>query len=123
MLCSSIYQLPTTRPIVYAFFTRCWTVPTELIESILENRHFFVELVDRWQKLKNGISQDSALAPLFLTTNDQPKSEGTCRYIYADYFGVAAQHMDFRIVEERLSNALDKLTPYHEANHLLEIPS
>lgn len=43
------------------------TCLTELVESMLENRHFFVELGgkrSRWRRLKNGLQQGSVLAPL-----------------------------------------------------------
>ena len=43
------------------------TCLTELIESMLENRHFFVELGNkksRWRRLRNGLPQGSVLAPL-----------------------------------------------------------
>ena len=101
---------------------------TELIESMLENRLFFVELGNkksRWRRLKNGLPQGSVLAPLLFNiyTNDQPRTEGTCRFIYADDLGVSAQHSDFKVVEDRLSMALDELTPYYEANHLRANPS
>ena len=101
---------------------------TELIESMLENRLFFVELSgkkSRWRRLKNGLPQGSVLAPLLFNiyTNDQPRSEGTSRFIYADDLGVAAQDSDFSTIEERLSNALNELTPYYEENHLCANPS
>ena len=56
-------------------------------------------------------------------TNDQLRSEGTRRFIYADDLGVAAQDSDFSIVEEPLSNALSELTPYYKKNHLRTNPS
>ena len=101
---------------------------TELIESMLENRLFFVELggkKSRWKRLKNGLPQGSVLAPLLFNiyTNDQPRSEGTSRFIYADDLGVATQDSDFSTIEERLSNALNELTPYFEENHLRANPS
>ena len=100
----------------------------ELIESMLENRLFFVELggkKSRWRRLKNGLPQGSVLAPLLFNiyTNDQPRSEGTSRFIYADDLSVAAQDSEFSVVEERLSNALKELTPYYEQNHLRANPS
>ena len=60
------------------------------------------------------------LAPLLfnICTNDQPRSEGTRLFIYADDPALAAQDREFGIVEERLSNALDGLTPYYKENHL-----
>ena len=100
----------------------------ELIESMLENRLFFVELggkKSRWQRLKNGLPQGSVLAPLLFNiyTNDQPRSEGTSRFIYADDLSVAAQDSDFSTIEERLSDALNELTPYYKENHLRANPS
>ena len=96
---------------------------TELIESMLGNRFFYVELgskKSRWRRQKNGLLQGSVLAPLLFNiyTNDQPRSEGTRRFIYADDLAIAAQDREFGIVEERLSNALDELTPYYEENHM-----
>lgn len=101
---------------------------TELIESMLENRHFFVELggkKSRWRRLRNGLPQGSVLAPLLFNiyTNDQPKSADTRRFIYADDLGIGAQATDFKVVEDRLSNALAELTPYYEENHLRANPS
>ena len=53
---------------------------TELIESMLENRLFFVELggkKSRWRRLKNGLPQGSVLALLlfniYKTTNQEVK--------------------------------------------------
>ena len=60
------------------------------------------------------------LLPYSLTStlNDQPRSDGTRRFAYADDLGVAAQDTDFSVVEERLTDALNQLTPYYEENHL-----
>ena len=101
---------------------------TELIESMLENRLFFVELggkKSRWRRLKNGLPQGSVLAPLLFNiyTNDQPRSEGTSCFMYADDLAVAAQDSDFSAVEETLSNALNELTLYYKENHRCVNPS
>jgi hypothetical protein len=101
---------------------------TELIECMLDNRMFFVQLGDkksRWRRLRNGLPQGSVLAPLLFNiyTNDQPRSEDTQRFIYADDLGISAQHTDFTAVEQRLSKALDELTPYYERNYLRANPS
>ena len=52
---------------------------TELIESMLENKRFFVELgskKSKWRRLKNSLPQGSVLAPLLFNiyTNDQPRT-------------------------------------------------
>ena len=96
---------------------------TELIESMLEIRYFYVELgsmKSRWCRQKNGLPQCSVLAPLLFNiyTNDQPGREGARRFIYADDLALADQDRKFSIVEGRLSNALDKLKPYYKENHL-----
>ena len=101
---------------------------TELIESMLENRMFYVELGgkrSRWRRLKNGLPQGSVLAPLLFNiyTNDQPRSDDTRRFLYAEDLGAAAQDTDFSVVEKRLTNFLDQLTPYYEENHLRANPS
>ena len=65
------------------------------------------------------------LAPLLFNiyTNDQPGSDDACRFLYADDLGAAAQDTDFSVVEKRLTNFLDQLTPYYEENHLRANPS
>ena len=89
---------------------------------MLENRLFFVELgykKSRWQRMKNDFPHlYSTSTP---TINQELK--GTCRFIYTDDLGVSAQSTDFKVVENRLSMALDKLTPYYEANHFRANPT
>ena len=89
---------------------------------MLENGYFHIELVskkNRWFIKMNGVSQDSLFSPLLFNiyTNDQPRSEGTCHFIYADDLALAGQDRKISIVEERFSNNLDELTPYHEENY------
>ena len=96
---------------------------TELIESMLENMLFFVELASkksRSHRLTYGHLQGGVPAPMpfIIYTNDQPRREGTRHFIYADDLGVAAEDSDFSIVKERLSNVLSEWTPYYEKNHL-----
>ena len=78
---------------------------TEVIESMLENRYFYLELgskKSRLRRFKNGLPQVSALAPFFfdIYTNDQPRSEGTRRSVYADDLGVAAQDNYFKCSQQ-----------------------
>ena len=56
-------------------------------------------------------------------TNDQPRGKDTAHFIYADDLGIGAQDADFTVVEERLSAALEELTPYYSDNHLRANPS
>lgn len=44
-------------------------------------------------------------------------------FAYADDLGIAAQDTDFKVVEDRFSNALEELTPSYEENNLRANPS
>ena len=74
---------------------------------------------------KNGLPQGSVLAPLLfhIYTNNQPRSEGARHFIHADDLALAVQGRELSIVEGRLSNTLDELTPYYKKNHLRANPS
>ena len=101
---------------------------TKLVQSLLENRRFFVELNgkrSRWRIQRNGLPQGSVLAPVLFNiyTNDQPVSPGTRSFIYADDLGIATQNSDIKEIEATLTRALDSLTVYYKANQLKANPS
>ena len=96
---------------------------TELIQTMLQNRRFFVELGgkrSRWRKQQNGLPQGSVLAPMMynIYTNDQPIDNLTRRFIYADDLCITAQSTKFTEVETVLTEALAGLTSYYEENQL-----
>ncbi|KAJ8333798.1 hypothetical protein SKAU_G00411170 [Synaphobranchus kaupii] len=73
---------------------------TELMENMLQNQRFFVELGGKcsgWRKQKNGLPQDDLC--------------------------ITAQATDFISIEEMLTEALSGLTTYYEENHLHANPS
>ena len=92
---------------------------TKLIQLLLENRCFYVELngkQSRWRKQRNGLPQGSVLAPVLFYTNDQPVSPGTRSFIYADDLGIAAQNHNIDDIEATLSTALQNLTKDYKDN-------
>ena len=96
---------------------------TKLVQLLLGNRRFFVELNgkrSRWRIQRNGLPQGSVLAPVLFNiyTNDQPVSQGTRSFIYADDLGIAAQNRDIDAMEITLTSALDNLTSYYSDNQL-----
>ena len=101
---------------------------TKLIQLLLENRRFYVELngkQSRWRKQRNGLPQGSVLAPVLFNiyTNDQPVSPGTRSFIYADDLGIAAQNHNIYDIEATLSTALQNLTKYYNDNQLKANPA
>ncbi|KAJ8402916.1 hypothetical protein AAFF_G00362300 [Aldrovandia affinis] len=101
---------------------------TELMEAMLQNRRFYVELGgkrSRWRNQKNGLLQGSVLAPLQynIYTNDQPRDDATRLFAYADDLCITAQGTDFMSIEETLKDALSGLTTYYEVNHLRANPA
>ena len=101
---------------------------TKLVQLLLGNRRFFVELNgkrSRWRIQRNGFPQGSVLAPVLFNiyTNDQPVSQGTRSFIYADDLGIAAQNRDIDAMETTLTSALDNLTSYYSNNQLKANPA
>ena len=95
------------------------TTIVHIIESLLSNRRFFVEMDgkrSRWRLQKNGLPQGSVLAPILFNiyTNDQPQFNNIRRFIYADDLCIATQAKDFTTIEERLNGALEDLAKYYE---------
>ena len=94
-----------------------------IIQSLLENRRFFVEMdgrKSRWRTQKNGLPQGSVLAPTLFNiyTNDQPEFADIRRFIYADDLCLATQSRSFKTIERRLTDALETLTEYYTKNSL-----
>ena len=99
-----------------------------IIQSLLENRRFFVEMdgrKSRWRLQKNGLPQGSVLAPTLFNiyTNDQPEFTHTRRFIYADDLCLATQSTSFKTIETRLTDALQILADYYTKNSLNANPS
>ena len=77
---------------------------TKLIECMMSNRLFYVELngkTSRWRNQKNALPQGSVISPVLFNvyTNDQPVHNETRRFIYADDLCVATQRSTFEQTE------------------------
>ena len=95
------------------------TSVVRIIESLLINRRFFVEMDgkrSRWRRQNNGLPQGSVLAPMLFNiyTNDQPQFKNIRRFIYADDLCIATQSKSFLAIERRLTNALKSLSDYYK---------
>ena len=103
-------------------------VDCDCVESLLVNRHFYVEMDgrrSRWRIQRNGLPQGSVLAPLLFNiyTDDQPQFQNIRRFIYADDLCIATQSHSFTTIEERLSSVLESLSSYYKKCHLNAIPN
>jgi len=104
------------------------TSTVRIIQSLLENRRFFVEMDgkrSRWRSQTNGLPQGSVLAPTLFNvyTNDLPQFNNIRRFIYADDLGLTTQHKSFEVIERRLTAALNSLSVYYKNNFLNANPS
>ena len=100
---------------------------TKLIEIMMSNRRFYVELngkKSRWRNKKNGLPQVSVILPVLFNvyTNDQPVHNQTRTFIYADDLCIATQRSTYEQTETILTEALHNLGEYYERNHLRENP-
>ena len=96
---------------------------TTLVGTFLKNRMFYVALnqkKSRWRQQRNGLPQESVLAPLLynIYTNDQSTDKRTSRFIYADDLCITSQESSFEAVEQNLADSLTLLTEYYAKNHL-----
>ena len=104
------------------------TTIVHLIESLLTNHRFFVEMdgrQSRWRIQNNDLLQGSVLAPTLFNiyTNDQPHFHNIRRFIYADDLCLATQSGSFSAIESGLSNALTALSTFYRKWHLNANPS
>lgn len=97
---------------------------TQIIESLMSNRRFFVTLAgknSRWKNSKNGLPQGSVLAPTLFNiyTNDQYVSndEKIKHFIYVNDAAIAVQDNNFETIEDNLTYALKSTSKYYASNH------
>ena len=125
---SAAYDTVNHRILTRKFFEITQEVRlAELIQNMLSNRRFYVDLVGKcsiWRRQKNGLPQGSVHAPLLfhIYTNDQHVRPNIRSFLYADDLCIATQKQSFEEVEKTLGDALAGLIPYYAAKHLRANP-
>ncbi|XP_030750457.1 uncharacterized protein LOC115878186 [Sitophilus oryzae] len=100
----------------------------KILESLLQNRQFFVTLKgkkSRWRNQNNGLAQGSVLAPILFNiyTNDQPIPDNTITFAYADDLAITVEGKGFEDIEEKLESALKTMSTYYKKNSLKPNPT
>ena len=88
------------------------------MQCLLANIRFYVDLHGKkrhWRTQKNEVPQGSTLAPALFNiyTIDQPISNNTRSFIYADDIAIATKSKSFNKLEDTLSKTLTTMSTYY----------